>query len=268
MNNSISYYYEEPQIVPFLVGKSDYRAHTLILTFSRDLLMKNLPATLDPYVVFRHKTLNSIIDVYEVSPGICIYLSPITSGAATMVLEEIASALKPKVVISFGSCGALTNSVSYGDLILPVLAVRDDGLSDHYLPRLENTIETVWGKDTIVRREVYYHYTEKVHLDNVWTTNALYRETRPKVDYMVDRYGCNVVDMEVAALQAVSRVRKWEYYPILFSLDSLSKDEWDSRGYGEDSEIIVQKRAYELAYFIAKLYNKEDVHETTREDTN
>lgn len=64
----------------------------------------------------------------------------------------------------------------------------------------------------------------------VWTTDAIYRETRQKVDRRRAE-GCVVVEMEAAAFFAVARFRGIRFAQLLYGGDDLSGSEWDSRGW-------------------------------------
>ena len=64
----------------------------------------------------------------------------------------------------------------------------------------------------------------------VWTTDAIYRETRQKVDRRKAE-GCLVVEMEAAAFFAVARFRGIRFAQLLYGGDDLSGAEWDSRGW-------------------------------------
>ena len=62
-----------------------------------------------------------------------------------------------------------------------------------------------------------------------WTTDALYRETRGKVERRVAE-GCLTVEMEAAAFFAVAAFRGVTFGQLLYAGDDLSGDAWDQRG--------------------------------------
>lgn len=64
----------------------------------------------------------------------------------------------------------------------------------------------------------------------VWTTDAIYRETRQKVDRRRAE-GCLAVEMEAAAFFAVARFREIRFAQLLYGGDDLSGPEWDDRGW-------------------------------------
>ena len=65
-----------------------------------------------------------------------------------------------------------------------------------------------------------------------WTTDALYRETREKLDRRVAE-GCLTVEMEAAAFFAVATFRGVTFAQVLYAGDDLSGDAWDERGWDE-----------------------------------
>jgi len=69
-----------------------------------------------------------------------------------------------------------------------------------------------------------------------WTTDAVFRETRTRVDRRVAE-GCVVVDMEASALIAVARHRGVRLAHLLFAGDSLAGQEWEHRGWTRAADI-------------------------------
>ena len=57
----------------------------------------------------------------------------IGAPAATAALEELA-ALGTSAVVSVGTAGSLQRDLKPGDLVLCEAAIRDEGVSHHYLP--------------------------------------------------------------------------------------------------------------------------------------
>ncbi len=56
-------------------------------------------------------------------------------GAPTAALIiEVLSVLDPQAVVFLGMCGGLHRSLQIGDFILPMAAIRDEGVSHHFLP--------------------------------------------------------------------------------------------------------------------------------------
>jgi len=63
-----------------------------------------------------------------------------------------------------------------------------------------------------------------------WTTDAIYRETRDRVDRRRAE-GCIAVDMEASAFMAVARYRGISFAQLLYAGDTLAGAQWDERGW-------------------------------------
>jgi AMP nucleosidase len=66
--------------------------------------------------------------------GISIIDTSVGSPAAALCVD-IVSYLEPKAVLMLGLCGGLREKMKVGDYFNPVAAIRDEGTSDHYMPR-------------------------------------------------------------------------------------------------------------------------------------
>ena len=142
-------------------------------------------------------------------------------------LEELIACGARRVVVA-GGAGALVPGLTLGHVVVPTWAVRDEGTSHHYLPASRAVEPTAEAVDAIVptleRRGVPYV------AGATWTTDALYCETRGKIERRVAE-GCLTVEMEAAALFAVARFRGIELGQVLYAGDDLSGDVWDPRGW-------------------------------------
>jgi uridine phosphorylase len=144
---------------------------------------------------------------------------------AAALLEEVI-ALGCRNFIACGGAGVLNRELAQGHLVVPTAAVRDEGTSYHYLPpgreALPSPAAVVSIEETLQRRKVEYI------LGKTWTTDAIYRETRPRMALRRSE-GCITVEMEAAALFAVAHFRGVHLGQILYCGDNLDADEWDSR---------------------------------------
>ena len=84
-----------------------------------------------------------------------------------------------------------------------------------------------------------------------WTTDAFYRETDIEFEKR-KKEGCIVVEMELAAVEAVARYHNVELYPFLYRADNLDSKSWDKGS--RDSLLGTDKRLeiVNVAYYIAK----------------
>jgi uridine phosphorylase len=157
-------------------------------------------------------------DIAVFHPGVG---APLAAG----FLEE-AIALGARKVVACGGCGTLSASVGAGDIVLPDSAVRDEGTSFHYAPPSREIEADAEG--LAVARDVLERRGHPFQVGKVWTTDAIYRETRDKVTRRRDE-GCLVVDMEASAFFAVARFRGIRFAQLLYGGDDLSGEQWDDR---------------------------------------
>ncbi len=172
-------------------------------------------------------TANGETPVYKIhyqGKAIAFYMSPVGAAACVSCFEEII-AMGAGFVAAYGSCGILDDTIS-GKIIVPVSAVRDEGTSYHYIPASD---EITADEDSIralriCLTELGYPFAE----GKVWTTDAIYRETKDVISRR-KREGCIAVEMEYSALLAAARFRKVPFVQFLYGADSLGGEEWEIR---------------------------------------
>lgn len=168
------------------------------------------------------------IPIYETiykDERVCLVLGCLGAAAAAYELEQLI-ALGCKKFIVCGGAGVLQKDISVGHIILPCTAVRDEGVSYHYInPSREITCkkETVMKIETLLQRENIPYIKGKT-----WTTDAIFRETQDKIDLRVSE-GCLTVEMECSALLAVAQFRNVELGQLIYGGDDLSDVMWDGR---------------------------------------
>jgi purine-nucleoside phosphorylase len=79
---------------------------------------------------------------------------------------------------------------------------------------------------------------------SIWTTDAVYRETRDKIAKYASQ-GIVAVDMEYAALKAVAGFRHVKFAAVMLVSDELYHQEWSPRfvqkSFRSDSKIILDR---------------------------
>lgn len=155
--------------------------------------------------------------------------APIAAG----LLEE-AIAFGCRKFIACGGCGVLEKDIAVGHLVVVSGAIRDEGVSYHYLPpSREVTADELAVKalvNTLNQREVPYL------VGKTWTTDAPYRETVKKIATRKQE-GCLTVEMESAALIAVAQFRHVTFGQVLYGGDDLSGEQWDNREWQSRNEV-------------------------------
>jgi uridine phosphorylase len=139
--------------------------------------------------------------------------------------------------IACGGAGVLDNRLAVGHLLVPYAAVRDEGLSYHYLAparEVEVDRECLAKVITVLERHQCQYLRVKT-----WTTDAFFRETQDKIQWRKDE-GCLTVDMECASLCAVAQFRNVKFAQIFYGGDDVNCEGWDHRGWNSQSEIREQ----------------------------
>jgi purine-nucleoside phosphorylase len=142
---------------------------------------------------------------------------------AVMLLETLA-AWGAETFLFLGWCGAISPSVAVGDLILPTAALVDEGTSRHY--GIDIGRQAVAPPELVAKiRGVYAEAGIAVREGTVWSTDAIYRETREKVAHY-QRIGVLAVEMEFSALVAAARFRRVDAAGVLVVSDELGGFAW------------------------------------------
>ena len=157
-----------------------------------------------------------------VHPGVG---APLAAG----FLEELI-ARGCRAFVACGGAGVLVPDVALGHVIVPTAAIRDEGTSYHYLPPAREVAPTPGAVEAIIA--TLEHHGVPFVTGKTWTTDALYRETRDKIDRRVAE-GCLTVEMEAAAFFAVAAFRGVAFGQLLYAGDDLSGPAWDHREWDE-----------------------------------
>lgn len=151
-------------------------------------------------------------------------LSGFGIGAPALVAfveEMIAWGVKRFILLSWG--GMLNSGLREGDVVLVEKAVRDEGVSHHYLP----SEKYVHADEEFVQQTALGLSQRKIAftLGAAWTTDAPYRETKAEVRHYQSE-NVQIVEMETAALYALAKARNVSAVSILIAADSLADLTW------------------------------------------
>ena len=187
-------------------------------------------------IVVKNRWEDGPHNIYEISyhdRRLAFFHPGVGAPIAASLLEE-AIAYGCRKFIACGGCGVLRKDIAVDHLIVVNGAIRDEGLSYHYLPPGREVTANEAGVnalvDTLNRRGAPYR------VGKTWTTDAPYRETVGKINRRRDE-GCLTVEMECAALIAVAQFRNVIFGQVLYGGDDLSGAEWDNRQWQSRSEI-------------------------------
>lgn len=184
--------------------------------------------------------------------GISVAGPYIGAPYAVMLLESLIAKGARQVVV-LGWCGAIDPELSAGDLIVPTQAICDEGTSRHYA-RLDPDLP-VTRPDKELTGQLVSHLGSAgltAHETPIWSTDAIYRETRGKVDWFHDQ-GAMAVEMECSALFAAAAFRQVPITALLVVSDSLVADRngW-TPGFKSKSFKTMRRQACALVLDVAE----------------
>ena len=145
-------------------------------------------------------------------------------SCVAVVLEELAT-LGVKRFINVGTAGALPTEVGFGDAVLCTGAIRDEGVSHHYLAPARLAYPSSGLTDEL--RSALIRSKNRFHEGTTWTIDAFFRETVEEATAYRDE-GVVTVEMEAATLFTVAQLRGVEAASIFCVGDHLlAKPQWE-----------------------------------------
>lgn len=152
--------------------------------------------------------------------------------------EMISFGVKKIIILSWA--GALQKNLVTGDIVINDSAIRDDGVSHHYIKSDERAYADVNLK-TKIENELTKQNV-KFYSGSTWTTDAPYRETKEEIlKYQLENV--QTVEMEIAGLLTLGQVRGVQVASIVIVADSLANLAWQPP---QDMKRINQ--SFEIAY--------------------
>jgi uridine phosphorylase len=225
-----------------IIRPCDVPEHCVICFFQE--VIDKVIAECDAKVVVENRWEDGPHPLYEINykgQRLAFFHPGVGAPIATGLFEE-AIAFGCKKFIACGGCGVLEKDIAVGHLMVVTGAVRDEGVSYHYLPPSREVIADAGGINALVnvmkQRELPYL------LGKTWTTDAPYRETVKKIEQR-RKEGCLTVEMESAALIAVAQFRHVAFGQVLYGGDDLSGAEWDNRDW--QSRAAIRENLFWLA---------------------
>lgn len=153
------------------------------------------------------------------------YLSHIGSTMAGGDVIDVNWLTGANKFIMFGSAGSLDSDATDGKFVIPTDSYREEGLSYNYV----EPSDYIEIRNSKVVKKIF----DELKLPNVsgkvWTTDAIYRETKAKLEARKSE-GCIAVEMELAGVQAVCDYYGWNLYDFLVTGDVLDKAVYDISG--------------------------------------
>jgi purine-nucleoside phosphorylase len=144
---------------------------------------------------------------------------------AAIILETLITGGVAKIVF-WGWCGAVSGKVKIGDIIVPNGSIIDEGTSRHYGAGFASVAEPASEMTKKIKGALKRHRLGFKE-GTVWTTDAIFRETRTKVEQFQSQ-GVLAVEMETSALFAVGKYRAVKVGALLVVSDELATFTWKS----------------------------------------
>lgn len=184
--------------------------------FARSLLDREPHRAVSPYPHYLF-----LLDRTAGQVGVLAFFG--IGSPAVSALVEMLAALGTRRFISLGAAGGLQPGGSVGDLVVCNAAVRDEGVSHHYLApaRLAHP-------SAVLTEELANALTTSgcsFNVGTTWTIDAPFRETAEELRHYRDD-GVLTVEMEAAALFAIGQHRGFDVATAFVLSDTLSELEW------------------------------------------
>jgi uridine phosphorylase len=217
----------EPQVdADYVLKRKKYSFPEYCVMPIYSTLFDRLTAGNEIYPIFEIPTPYEKIKLYELNfqGKNLVIVNPGMGAPLAALTLEVMIALGCRKFIACGSCGVLKAEIKDGVVIIPASALRDEGVSYHYLSP-SRTVEMnplVIGKLEAVLQKHHIHY----ETGKTWTTDAIYRETKGRIAKLKEE-GCIAVEMECAALLSVAKFRDVLFGQYITASDDVSGNEWD-----------------------------------------
>ena len=214
----------------------------VVLCFFNDLLERLArEGVLTPLYRLRSEIGTNPVYELRTADGRVAVVHPGMGGPLAAAVVDEMVALGMTSVVACGGAGALVEELSLGDVMVVDSALRDEGTSFHYAAPSRVINADPVGVATL--EAVLANHDLAYRVGRTWTTDAIFRETRSRIERRVAE-GCSMVDMESAAFIAVARYRRINFAQLLYAGDALVR-EWDHRGWLHADD--VRERLFRLA---------------------
>ena len=211
-------------IVNPVKGKKPPRPGPIAILAATESDLRLMSRLADLPVAEQRKLYMSTLSVYAAEKHRFSLVGPVIGAPYAAMLVETLLVWGVRQILFLGWCGAVSQRVHAGDIIVPDSAMVDEGTSGHYIDpscRVALPCRHLAGQahQALGRRGIDFHQGA------VWTTDAIFRETVEKVKYY-QHQGALAVEMELSAVFTIAAFREASAAGILVVSDELSTYQW------------------------------------------
>jgi len=169
-------------------------------------------------------------DYYQFN-NIGIKRLPMGAAMSALTLELLIESGAKKFIVIGTACSLKENLIPSTPVLI-TSAIREEGVSYHYLP-YSRLIQNTSSQDKALQQFLNIPDVQS------YTTSAFFRETEEKI-LNVMHEGSSIIEMEAASLMAVAKFRKVNLSIIAFISDSIINLKWKQhkRDYKKESQMI------------------------------
>lgn len=177
--------------------------------FQQQIILTNFHYYIERFNEINPDSEHTIGSAFQASSskksGVTIVEFGIGSAMAALVME-LCTVIEPKAVLFLGMCGAVHRSLKVGDFILPIAAIRDEGVSKHFMPPQVPALPTFkvqkFVSQVLVENDLDYR-TGAIHSTDLrfWEFDEKFKENLIQEKVLA-------VEMETAALYVTALVNK------------------------------------------------------------
>jgi uridine phosphorylase len=160
--------------------------------------------------------------LYHIKESPTVMVKSSFGGPNIASLTEELTAFGMQECVLWGYCGAIHKDMKIGDIIIVREALREEGVSHHYLDSNDDSVQSNWFEPWSAVADEY-----GIRPGIIWSCDAIYRETEDKIS----RYrakGILGVEMEVASFYAVCRFLNVKGIAFLVVSDTFGDGSWQS----------------------------------------
>lgn len=132
-------------------------------------------------------------------------------------ITELLCVAGVETLIRLGSCGALRKDIKIGDFVIVDKILRGDGASRYYV---DDNFEPIVSDKLTNQAEAIFKKIGNVHRGGVWTTDALFRETKEITNPYIEK-GAIAVDMVTSPFVTVANLYHKKTTTVLVVSDNL-----------------------------------------------